>query len=159
MYRVDTNIPQETIIKFFKEDPSLCYLGLPDYSLVALYEGHEIITKEGTYNLGVYLGDELVFLMNYTYFTDTTINIHTYLKTKYQHTPMYASIQNELRKYFLENTKVIKVIAMTPETCPHIHKTCEKYGFTLEGRLTKAIIWREKLVDLLLYGLILKEEE
>src|SRR6185503_9163738 len=100
LYRVSDTLTKEQITEFFLEDPALSYQSLHDYKLVDLYERKEYVKHEISHFLGVYLGDELVFIMNYTYFSDIAINMHVYLKTKYQHTPMYRDIQLALRKYF-----------------------------------------------------------
>jgi hypothetical protein len=157
MYRLSTDIPEEDIKQYFLDDPALCYQSLHDYKLVDLYERQEYKRYDEVSFIGAYLGEELVFLMNYTYFSDIAINMHVYLKTKYQHSPMYGEIQELLREYFLTNTKVIKVIAMSPAPCTHVQKTCERYGFKLEGTLKNALTWRQEVVDLYIYGLMLKE--
>lgn len=157
LYTVVNDLPQETISEFFLSDPTLAYQSLHDHKLIDLHEKREYTKHEIAHFLGVYCGEELVFILNYTYFSDIAINIHVYLKTKYQHTPMYLSIQKALRKYFLENTQVIKIIAMSPKPCKHVQKTCELYGFKLEGEIKNALTWRQEVVDLLIYGLMLRE--
>ncbi len=157
MYRIVAELTIEELTDYFLSDPALCYLALPDSQLTNLYENREFIIPPLSYILGIYLGNELVAVLNYTYFSEICVNIHPFLRSKYHHTPMWGEIQEHLRRYFIENTQVKKVIAMVPKPCKNIHKTCRRYGFKLEGRILNSVIWRNEITDTLMYGLTIRE--
>lgn len=154
-----SGLSRKEIFNFFKEDQKLCDLALPDETLEAFTKTNECL--DTTINpdvLGVYLHNELVLVCEYSYFTNTTISAHPYLKSKYHSTKLFNEIHKLLINYFINNTKAYKLITMPPESCVHIHKVCEKHGWTLENRLPKAIRWRGQLCDMLIYMLTLREE-
>src|SRR5574343_168996 len=137
MLRIQGDLTQEILDEFFLSDPALCYQGLADHELAYLY-------------------DDLLLVLCYSAFSDICINIHPYLKTIYQHTEMFGDIQDILRKYFIENTQVKKIISMSPSPCKHIIKTCERYGFKYEGMIKQSTTWRQEIVDVIIYGLDVK---
>ncbi len=149
-------ITDEQVTEFFLSDPALCFLGVSDYGLAELYEHKKYTRPPGTTVLGVGIGDDIALIINYTWFTEICINVHIYLHSQYHHTDMFSVLQQELKKYFLENTQVKKVISMSPSTCPHIHGACEKFGFVREGEIKNSMLWRQEIVDTVIYGLNLR---
>src|SRR5574343_489340 len=156
MLRIQGDLTQEILDEFFLSDPALCYQGLADHELAYLYANKHYMTNSNMGYLGAYLNDDLVLVLCYSAFSDICINIHPYLKTIYQHTEMFGDIQDILRKYFIENTQVKKIISMSPSPCKHIIKTCERYGFKYEGMIKQSTTWRQEIVDVIIYGLDVK---
>lgn len=146
----------EEINDFLVADPNVCYLGLTDNELYILYMNKSYMPLSSSEFAGVFDGEELIMLVRSEPFTRDTISLHLFLATKYHHTGKLREIQAFLKDYYRTQTEYKKIVVMSPETCVHVHKVVEAFGFSLEGRLTKCITWRNELVDLLLYGWIIE---
>jgi hypothetical protein len=142
------------IANFFLDDPTLANMGLSDEFLAELYYNKEYTPKDNSQFKGFYLGDDLVFVFKYEHFTPVCLNIHCYLSSKLQRSGAFNDIQKILRDWTKENyPNITKVICMTPSSCPHIEAACLKFGFKKEGHIEKSMMWRQKLVDILIFGL------
>lgn len=149
-------VDTETAFKFFISDPKLSYIGLPDNDLAVLYhEGVYRITSDSCL-CGIFEEDELVCILRWELFTDWAINLHYYLSSKFHHKKKLAEIFDFMKDFFLTKTEFNKAIIMAPSSCEHVIGPLEHFGFTLEGRITKCIKWRQELVDILIYGYILE---
>lgn len=145
------------ITEFFINDPLLCYIGLPDNELAALYYTKKFVPDVQSIFKGIFNGkNELICIVRYEQYTTIAVAVHFYLSSKEQKKGIALEIQKFLYDYFIETTDMLKVITMVPSSCEHVIKCAETFGMKLEGRLTKSIVWREEIVDLLCYGLELK---
>lgn len=156
MKLIADNIVPDSITRFFLADPSLVYLGLPDDDLVSLCYEKRYIPKENSIYKGMYNvdTDELVGIMKLELFTDVSVNIHLYLLTGLHHQGYSKAIGQACYDYVRDYCPNIhKIILMAPESCEHVHKAAERFGMNLEGKLTKVLMWRKKLQDVLLYAI------
>jgi len=148
------DIDAETLTDFFIKDPALCYLGLPDQDLVDLHKDKKF-SKLSTTSVfkGFYSGETLVSVLKYEWFTYDTVNVHFYIPTHLQRQGFSQEIGELICKYFVEHTIAIKIIIMIPSTCAHTLKATTKFGMKEEGRLTKALRWRNEIVDIIIHSL------
>lgn len=158
MLKIKDSIDKDIINKFFLSDPALCYLGLSDSVLNMIYYNGEYTPEKHSTWLGIYEKDELVCLVKYEWYTTVTINLHFYVKTSLQKQGYTKKIQKLLYKYFIAETKAIKVILQVPCPCTHVVKPAKEFGMEHEGTIKSAVMWRNELVDILLFGLVLKRE-
>lgn len=149
-------IDENIATAFFLEDPALCYIALPDHDLVSLYQEKKWYKTNGSYLIGIYVEEELIFIMKYEFFTPIAVNVHFYLKSTLRNKGIFKDIQKLLKKWITNNTNIRKILAMSPKSCEMIAHVCEKFGFVKEGHLKNSIIWRNKIDDLLIYGLNLE---
>lgn len=146
-------LTNEQVGEFFINDPQLAYLGLSDEFLVGLYQDRVFDAGDLTTMKGVYSGDELVMIFKYEQFAQVTLNTHYYLKTSLQSTDMFSKIVDFLHRWVKETYPYItKILTMSPSTCIHVPPIVKKYGFVQEGCITNAIVWRKKIVDILIFG-------
>ena len=153
------DITQEQVTEFFLNDPNVCYLGLPDADLYELYEDKIYRLKDNTIYKAIYLRDELIAILKYEAFTQHTVNLHFYLSSKLHKKGYARSVEQAIYDYFIENTKAIKAILMTPTTCTQVHGPAIGFGMVLEGRIEKSIVWRNEVMDILIYGIELKRDK
>ena len=153
-------VSPELATEFFRRDPSLCYLGLPDEALTNLMaDDNYILFKDcPSYLWGIYIEGNLISVVKYELFTSQTINLHIYLCSYMFDSGAFQKIQESLKQHIIDNTPYIKVIIMCPETCLHIQKSAESYGFVKEGTIPKCIVWRTELTGIIIYGLSIDRE-
>lgn len=147
-------ITNEEVADFFNNDPQLAYMGLSDDVLANLYHNKEYSPSEHSKLKGLYLGDDLVFVFKYEHFTPVCLNIHCYLSSKLHHSDALKDITEFLTLWLHDKHPwTVKIITMIPDSCEHATNAAKKFGFIQEGCLTKAIIWRQELTDLLIYSM------
>lgn len=150
----DTDATPQEINDFFLYDKELCALGLPDDGLAELYYEGSYTPQPGPTFKGVLADEELICLVVFSEFTEVSLNCHFYIKTKYQNQGYALAVQKLLYSYFLEHyPNIKKIITSTPAPCKHVHRSCERFGMKLEGRITNSVYWRWELVDLLFYSI------
>ncbi len=153
------DITEKEVTDFFLHDPNVCYLGLSDVDLHELYEDKIYRLKDNTIYKGIYLKDELISILKYEAFTQQTVNLHFYLSSKLHKKGYARGVEQAIYNYFIENTTAIKAILMTPQTCTQVQGPAIGFGMELEGRIKKAIVWRNELMDILIYGIELKRDK
>lgn len=147
-------ITNKQAAEFFLNDPKLAYLGCADDVLVNLYYTQEFIPHEISQLKGIYNDNQLIMLFKYEPFSSVAYNCHFYLNSALHGTGQFNEIVLYLKQWMHENNpEVKKILVMTPSSCTHVPAVVSKYGFIKEGHLTNAIIWRQQLVDLLIYSL------
>lgn len=144
---------------FFRRDPSLCYLGLPDDALANLMDDPDYILFENDDLWGVFAGEGLIAVVKYELFTSCTINMHIYLCSYMFHSGAFTKVQECLKEYIVRNTGIIKALVMCPTTCLHIQKAAESYGFKKEGFISNCMVWRNELTDIIIYGIPIDRQE
>lgn len=149
------DVSPELVTEFYRRDPTLCYLGLPDEALANLMVDESYILYKDcpSYLWGVYINDNLICVIKYELFTSQTINLHIALCSYMHDSGAFQKVQQALKKHIIETTSYIKVIVMCPKTCTHIQKAAEAYGFVKEGQIPNCIVWRTELTDIIIYGL------
>lgn len=139
---------------FFLNDPKLAYLGCADDVLIDLYYSQDFNPHEMSHLKGVYNDDQLVMVFKYEPFSHLAYNCHFYLNSALHGTGMFKAIVSFLKNWMKENHPDIKkILVMSPSSCIHVPAVVGKYGFIKEGHLTNAMIWRQQVVDLLIYSL------
>lgn len=159
--KLNYNISAEQINHFFMTDPQVSYLGLPDEDLVSLATTGKYILAEGSVIYGVEEEEEgkLIGLIKIELFTSVTANVHFYLHSSLHKSGKLREVREFFYKYFQEETNIEKVIVVAPATCKHVHGPAERFGFKLEGVLTKSLVWRQELVDMYIYGLCIERSK
>lgn len=155
-------ITNEGLTQFFLSDPDLLTLALPDDEIIHLYEHKEFVCDTGSNFIEVVDNENnSIAVIRWEYFTQIAIVVHIYLKSIYQHRQQGDKLQeiyDLMYNHLITNTKIRKVIAFATSTSPQVIKAAERYGFVKEGSLKNAVVWRNKVVDLEIYGLILAEK-
>lgn len=146
---IDNIIATEYLMK----DIKLCALALSDDSLKKLDQGQGYCpppcSMTGFYNKK----DELVCFMQATLFTESTLLIHVFLRSDLHHSGILRPITKQYSEYIHKHAPdVKKAMIMSPEPCSHVHAAVKGLGFKKEGCLTKAMVWREKLEDVIIFG-------
>ena len=144
-------VSKEEVKEFFKNDLNLCYLGLGDQYLAQLYYNDVYACDKDAHMDGVYVDNELAAIFKYDYFSKICLNIHFYLKSKYHNTGMLRKMA-EFIYPIAKSRGITKMVTMVPHTCPHVLEAMEGLGWNKEGTITKCQEWRQKIVDLIIYG-------
>lgn len=150
-------ISQQRITDFFLNDPKLALSGLSDEELNYMRQ-HECypMAADSTY-LGIFLEDQLVAIVKYEMFTTHSINFHMYIKTELQKTNQVEKIVKKVKEHFEALPNILKALIMVPRSCLHVIEFAKKWGWILEGTLSNCCLWRQKIDDIIIYGLMLKE--
>ncbi|MEI6183902.1 MAG: hypothetical protein WCP65_00125 [Bacteroidota bacterium] len=138
--------------QFFLEDPLLCFMALGDEALKD-FDNNRGYNPAPCTITGIYHKNKLICIVQATLFTESTVSLHLYLKSNLHHSgilkPLHIEYGKYLQKYY-PNLKKVMIISPTP--CKHVHDAIKGLGFKQEGCLTKSMIWRGQLVDLLIFG-------
>ena len=137
---------------FFKKDPKLCYLGLPDQSLDYLYHTGSVIIGERSVMYGLYDEAQLICCVQLDPWTEIATVCHFYLSTDYREKKRFRRINEMLINYLLEHEQYKKYIVYVPSACKHVIRTAKALGWDYIGTLTNCYIWRQEVVDLLIYS-------
>ncbi len=150
----------KTFCNYLKKDPNLCYMALPDEALDYLYHTGYWKQPVGTKILGIYKDKELICCVRYSKYTHVAADMHFYLATHLHKTGTLRKIQERLRLYFQEKEKwASKVFIFSPSSCLHVHQALISIGFKPEGCLTKCLLWRQEIVDILIFAQNIKLEK
>ncbi len=148
------DVTHDVAAKFFKNDPKLAYLGCADDVLVELYHSESYSPNELSQLKGIYYDNRLIMLFKYEPFSQVAYNCHFYLSSSLHGTGIFNEVVKELKAWMKkEHPQITKILVMSPSSCIHVPAVVGKYGFIKEGHLTNAMIWRQQLVDLLIYSL------
>lgn len=101
-------------------------------------------------------GDTLIGVSRFEPLTNVSICAHFYILPKFWGSGISDVLDQHFEEYVIKHTNALKIICMTPCLCLEVLKALKRFGFRLEGILTKAVIWDDKLVDLFLLGKMLK---
>lgn len=146
-------LDENTLAKFFLEDPKLAYQSLSDEELAVLKETSRLPIREGYYYIGLGYDKKIYAIFRWEHFSNTTMSGHIYVKSKYQRSQAVRDIFDLLKNHIINNTPFNKFITFVPDPCDHIKIFLEKKGFIKEASLSKTLKWREKLEDLHIYSL------
>jgi len=146
-------VSDDDLSDFFMNDPQLCLLGLSDETLVELYKTRRYSPNYGTVYMGAYIGEDLKGILKYDLFTSHCVNVHVYVSSSIHHTESVRPLVSAIKQYLIEEVDAIKAVLFVPSSCEHVHKFAPKMGFKQEGLITQCLLWRQKLVDLVVYGL------
>jgi RimJ/RimL family protein N-acetyltransferase len=150
---INTNLNQADISSFFFKDARLVYLGATDEAMYNMFKKGEYVLEPDSQYIGIEEDGQLIAVVRYEYFTAQCVSMHMFMNSKF-HTTTKPTEGVELLKTFITQTLGInKVILMVPSSCIHIHKFAKKHGFVKEGTITSCYKWRQKMVDLVIYGM------
>jgi hypothetical protein len=141
---------------FFKNDPQLAYLGLSDMALDYLYHKGTIIVSDEALLFGVYSDNELIAHLQAEPWSDVCVNMHMYVSTKLHHSGTIRQVKDQMIKYLLDNTRYSKAVLFIPSACPHVIEVAKAFGLNHEGTISNCMVWRQKVVDMVIYGLDIK---
>lgn len=147
-------ITVEEFEEFLLNNPKLMKVGLPDIDLNSMIHRGKLESGNNSNVLLIGSFDEnkdLKLVCCCHPYSQVVVNIHPYLSSSEQcrgNTDFYFT---ELVKWFRENTKQLKFLFTVPSPCVHVIKTMTKIEASLSGFIPNGGIWRNKLVDLLLF--------
>ena len=146
---------------FIKSDPNICFLGVHDAGLAALYAGGDYEIPPHSKLLGCFNENgDLVATSRYEMQSEIAINFHMYLATKYHHTGAARATQEAYRQYFMAlNPAIRRAFLQVPAPCVQVINAALSFGCVQEGCLKNALTWREKATDLLIFGLDLYPDQ
>lgn len=153
-------LTQQQLDEFFFSDPKLVMLGLSDEEMHYMTTNKHYYMAPGSGYLGVNdpKSGQLIGVIKYEWFTNIAINFHMYIRSELHGTSDVTYVANEARNHFEADEWCRKVLLMVPSSCEHIMKFAPKHGFKKEGYITQCYFWRQQPVDLVIFGLNLKEK-
>lgn len=152
--KISTDITKEQITKFFVSDPNLSYIGLSDEDLVHLFKNASLVFNDATHCVGLLDNkNNLIGVLKYEFFSSCTVSAHAYLSTANQNKKLTKELKTCVIDYFKSMNGLKKIICMVPATCGNVHRAMTSMGLVHEGTITKSCMWRQELVDLLIYGI------
>lgn len=140
----------DIVKEFFLDDPKLAYLSLPDGALVDLANNKYAVNSNERL-IGLYLDNKLIAVGRYESFTDCAVTYHLYINSALHGTSVLDEI-NKIAHEYLKELNYKTAIVFTPSSCVHVHKAAEKRGYVLVGNIPSSQIWRQQLVDTLIYS-------
>lgn len=152
------HITKQAVTRFLLNDPVLCNIGLSDTELQLIKEKKKYNLGPTAIPLGLFNEDKLIAYIRCELITEHSINVHIFLSSSMHHKGVLRQLRETFENWLLKETGIMKCVFMAPESCAQVINACKGMGFNLEGRLTKCIEWRGKLVDLLLFGYCLERE-
>lgn len=153
-----SDVTQDEITAFFLSDLNLLILGVSDEEIHLFRTTGQYPMSPSSNYLGIRSSEgELMAVVKYEWFTTHCANFHMYVQSKLHGTPKVTELCNLIRQHFEEMEYAHKVILMVPSTCEHVIKFAPKHGWVKEGCITKCYFWRQQPVDLVIFGLNLKE--
>lgn len=151
-------VTEQELTAFFLSDPKLIILGLPDEELVYLHENKEFKCHPGSMFIEILEDDGTsVGVVRWEFFTQISIVIHVFLRSKYHGSNKLGEIYQFVYKHLQTNTNIRKVIAFISSSCIHVIKAVEKHGFKKDGSIPNCLIWREKVVGIEIYSVDIEE--
>lgn len=140
----------DIVKEFFLADLKLAYLSLPDSALVDLAKNQYVVNSNERL-IGFYSDNKLIAVGRYESFTECAVTYHLYINSALHGTSTLNEI-NEIAHQYLKELGYKIAIVFTPSSCVHVHKAAEKRGYVLNGRIPNGQIWRQQLVDTLIYS-------
>lgn len=151
------DVTKQEIIQFFKEDPKLCYQGLPDEELHDLMHNQwDNMPTSSIFKLISITGIGPIALLRLDALTNIALSMHFYLHSGLQGKGLDQVIGEVIYNYIKSLRYVKKVVAPVPKVCRHVRRALLKFGFKQEGVLKNAIQWRSQVTDLHHYSLEIK---
>ena len=150
---LSTELTQEEASNFFLSDPKLVLLGLSDEEICELHKTNQYELQPDIHYITVRENDKILALVKYEYFSSVTISYHMYVASSEQDkSEMYAEMIPMLKNYIANELDIHKLIIIVPSTCLHTQAFALKAGYKEEGRLKNSFVWRQQIVDLIIYG-------
>lgn len=147
------DITDDIVTSFFSDNPRACYKGLSNSALVYLYYSNKWVSNPEEKVIGVFNKEELSAVLVYSLINDIMVTLHIYLADRHLKSTKFREVVQAIKDYFKNKTSFKKVIVMAPESCTHVHRAAELFKMDKEGILKDSILWREKLENLIIYGL------
>ena len=147
------DISREDAEQFFLKDLELCKRALTDAELDNIMALSEYTPFDSSRFIGIIHDNILIGVIKYEEFTNITVNLHLYLLSFLHGKDVFKDIHQPVTEWFIKNTGYKKAVVLAPGCCSHVHGAAEIAGFKLEGKLEKAIEWRDKDEDIYVYAL------
>jgi len=145
-------LSEEDVASFFLLDPKLALLALPDEDLHTLKVEGKFYLDSDAYAEGVYEDGEMVGVLRWNMFTDIVINMHLYLNSRHHGNGTFKDVHVSILDWAKESGRVKRIVVFSPSPCEHIHRAMLGVGFEQEGRIKESMMWRQQVVDMLIYG-------
>lgn len=151
-YVVHSDVNQEEATAFFMSDTKLALMSLDDADLATLVNDEVFPLDTRAFSV-INDDDELCAIIKYEYFTRQSINIHLYVKRRFHHTAEPPEIVKAVKQYIKDELKINKLLLVLPAPCTHVIGFAKKVGFEKEAHIKNSYVWRQQLVDLIIYGI------
>lgn len=150
LIRLEVNLD---VVKQIMCDPKLFNASMTDEDINEFQNGNWEPRADNTY---LNYDDKAIIILDQV--SPLTVCSHPHLRSEYWGTGESHKLEVELEKYLLSNTAYRKVIIMTPQCCREVLKAATREGYALEGILTAATLWRDKVENLIIMSKFLKDE-
>ena len=144
------------VIKTILFHKDLINVALPPEDLAGIEAGTAAPSSNYTYLL-IYHDDEVAGLFRYEAISNITISWHIHLLPKYWGKAIGDKADTAACKWILDNTKYRKIVGQSPYECREVHRAMVRNGYEVEGVLTNAIFWNDKIQHLILMSKTLQE--
>jgi len=151
-YVVHSDVNQEEATSFFMTDTKLALMSLDDADLATLVNDEVFPLDARAFSVRND-DDELCAIIKYDYFTRQSINIHLYVKRRFHHTAEPKEIVKVVKHHIKNQLHINKLLLILPAPCTHVIGFAKKVGFEKEAVMKNSYIWRQQLVDLIVYGI------
>lgn len=117
-----------------EEDPPSKYIGLPGLTYVSCF-----------------CDSKFVGLINYNFIAVRVMQIHPHILPEF-----WGKISQAVVAKFISNLRnqqvVTKLVAMIPKCCRHTRMFAARNKFKREGKLSRAVMYNDKVQDLIIYS-------
>ena len=122
---------------------------MPDED-IAVYEKGEWVPATDCQHLVCDLEGESIAIIRLYAVSNLTVDMHVHLIPEYWGKGVSNHLQPAIEKFLEENTNYCKIVIQTPQCCRQVLQAATREGFELEGILTSAILWRNKIENIVL---------
>lgn len=158
MIEVQATIDLDLIKKIMLEDPKLFYACSSDDELVDYglsqwnpnsNQNYLVLRQEG----------EIIGYGHWNYITNITADGHARLCSKYWGSGLSQEAYKAAEDWFKEHTQVYKFVLKIPQSQEHALKAAAAAGYEVEGVLMGAIVWRNKVENLILMSKFIRRDK
>ena len=137
------------LIKSIMTTEVLFNTSMPDED-IALLKAGKWETATDCQHLIVRMEKDPVAIIRLYAISNITVDVHVHMLPGYWGTGVSDDMQAKMERFLIENTQYCKLVVQTPQCCRHVLKAATRSEFQLEGILTSAILWRDKIENIVL---------
>lgn len=153
-YRVEQST-DKGLIKQIMTDNRLFKASMPDEDIVALE--HNVWEPDDSCKYLVFYKAEIPIAVIRLYtLANLTVDMHVHLLPEYWGDGTSRTVETYVEDWLKENTNYCKIVIQTPQCCKNVLVAATREGYELEGVLTGAIYWRNKIENIVLMSKFIK---
>ncbi len=103
-------------------------------------------------------GHDIIGYLRFAYFSSISASVHGYVKPKYWGLGISDEFNKKVDEWFKLNTTVFKLIVFTPRCCEQVIKAVVRMGYEIEGVMMLAVVWRQKVENLVILSKFIHRE-